>query len=113
MTAAALEPADLARLTRHVGVEEIPASEDLLSPEMLEEQLISDHDRGFDLLVGGDIMLGGRTRPFLDDQGAGYPFDGCLLVALTVARTQVIGPKIRCVPGDVVAVFVIDDARVV
>jgi hypothetical protein len=74
MNACALEPEHIERLTRHVSLEEIPDSDDLMSAADVEECLLREEHPGFDLLAAGDIMLGKRTLPFLETHGADYPF---------------------------------------
>lgn len=73
-TATNLEPAVLARLTRHVSLEEIPPAGDLLSAEDLSAYLATRAEPPLDLIVGGDIMLAGRARPLLEARGQSYPF---------------------------------------
>ena len=74
MNAPVLDKEHIARLTRHVLLEEIPASEDLMSAHLIEECLNAAGQGNFDLVAAGDIMLGGRTRPFLEAHGPEYPF---------------------------------------
>jgi poly-gamma-glutamate capsule biosynthesis protein CapA/YwtB (metallophosphatase superfamily) len=73
MTAVALDPQHIERLTRHVSLDEIPDSQDLMSATDVEECLAGMQHPGCDLLAAGDIMLGKRTLPFLETHGADYP----------------------------------------
>lgn len=92
-----LDPGNLARLIRHVPRGEIPQSEDLLSATMLAERLAVEGDGPFDLLVGGDVMLGGRTEPILSQNGATYPFGAIdpLLRHSEVVLANLEGPLAR------------------
>lgn len=78
MTAVALDLKVLTRFARHVSLEEIPPSEDLFSAEELETWIARRGEPPLDLLVGGDVMLAGRTRPLLAQYGRKYPFAGVL-----------------------------------
>src|SRR5258708_26203219 len=65
-------------LLRHVAPEEIPASEDLFSREVLERHLTTLAEPPFSLMAVGDMMLGGRTRHVIATYGADYPFEAGL-----------------------------------
>jgi len=60
--------------TKRVSPDEIPESEDLFSAEALEERLGGLGESRLSVLAGGDIMLGGRSRRFIKEQGPDYPF---------------------------------------
>ena len=60
--------------TKRVSPDEIPESEDLFSAEALEEHLRGLGESRLSVLAGGDIMLGGRSRRFIKEQGPDYPF---------------------------------------
>jgi len=64
----------LERLRRHVSAEEIPASDDLMSSDDLERALASRKEGPFALVAVGDIMLGGRLRRVIKEEGEEYPF---------------------------------------
>jgi len=66
----------LPSLLRHVGAEEIPGSEDLMSSEELERGLAARGEGPFSLVAVGDIMLGGRLRGVFAEHGEDYPFAG-------------------------------------
>jgi hypothetical protein len=84
---AVLEPSDVERLTRHVALSEIPASEDLMSAAALKTALEVSAAEPLDVLVGGDVMLAGRMRALLAEHGAGYPFAA---VRPLLARTSTV-----------------------
>jgi poly-gamma-glutamate capsule biosynthesis protein CapA/YwtB (metallophosphatase superfamily) len=97
MTAAALPATVLTQLSRHVSLEEIPSTEDLLSSEQLEEWLLARSEPPLDLLVGGDVMLAGRSQPLLAAHGPGYPFEAVapLLNRASVVLANLEGPLAR------------------
>ena len=74
----AVAPLDLQALLKHVSVDEIPSSEDLLSGRGLEEQLSARSEPPPSVIVVGDIMLGGRAKKAVVEFGPDYPFDGVL-----------------------------------
>lgn len=78
MTALALDPELLTRFSRHVSLEEIPPSEDIFPADELETWLARRGEAPLDLLVGGDVMLAGRTKPLLATHGHDYPFASVL-----------------------------------
>src|SRR3984893_7615524 len=65
-------------LLGHVAPEEIPASEDLFSREVLERHLTTLGEPPFSLIAVGDMMLGGRTKHVIATYGADYPFEAVL-----------------------------------
>src|SRR5258707_2301286 len=71
-------PLALQALLKHVSVDEIPSSADLLSGRDLEEQISALHEPPPSVIVVGDIMLGGRTKKAVAEFGPDYPFDGML-----------------------------------
>jgi Bacterial capsule synthesis protein PGA_cap len=71
-------PLDLQALLKHVSLDEIPSSVDLLSGRALEEQLSALGEPPPSLIVVGDIMLGGRAKKAVAEFGPDYPFDGVL-----------------------------------
>ncbi len=84
------------RLLRHVPLEEIPDSCDILSAEQLQHKL----ERGYgviSLIAVGDIMLGGRSRRIIASRGPGYPFEavGPLLNRAPVVMGNLEGPFAR------------------
>lgn len=100
MTAAALDAEVLGRFARHVPLEEIPPSEDLCTAGELEAWLRARGEPPLDLLVGGDVMLAGRTRPFLAHHGRGYPFASVrpLLAHAAHVLANLEGPLARRAP---------------
>ena len=78
MTALALDHEVLTRFARHVSLEEIPPSEDIFSPAELEDWIARRGEPPLDLIVGGDVMLAGRTKPLLAAHGHDYPFASVL-----------------------------------
>jgi hypothetical protein len=66
------------KLLRHVPADDIPDSADMLSARALEDYLHALGSSGLSLLVLGDIMLGGRARKVVADQGPDYPFAATL-----------------------------------
>lgn len=85
------------RLLKHIAPEEIPASEDLLSPEDLEARLADLRDAAPSIIVGGDIMLGGRSRKPIAEHGADYPFAAVrpLLQRAPIVVANLEGPLAR------------------
>ena len=73
-----LPPLALQALLKHVSVDEIPSSADLLSGRDLEEQISALGEPPPSVIVAGDIMLGGRAKKAVTEFGLDYPFDGVL-----------------------------------
>ena len=71
-------PSALQALLKHVSIDEIPSSLDLLSGRVLEEQLSSLSEPPPSVIAVGDIMLGGRAKKAMAEFGPDYPFDGVL-----------------------------------
>jgi len=67
---------DISGLLKHVSAGEIPASDELLSCEELEESLAARREGPFSLAAVGDVMLGGRMRRVIAERGEDYPFAG-------------------------------------
>lgn len=82
---------------RHVKEEDIPASEDLLSGEALAQALDERAEPPLSLLVGGDMMLGGRTKPTIAQFGPSYPLGGVtpLIRRAQIAMGNIEGPFAR------------------
>jgi len=87
MTAVALDHEVLTRFARHVSLEEIPPSEDMFAADELETWLARRWEPPLDLIVGGDVMLAGRTKPLLAAHGPNYPFASVLPL---LERAQVV-----------------------
>jgi poly-gamma-glutamate capsule biosynthesis protein CapA/YwtB (metallophosphatase superfamily) len=66
------------RLLRHVPLEEIPATSDILSAAQLQQRLQHIDGGMVSLIAVGDIMLGGRSRRVIAARGSGYPFEAVL-----------------------------------
>jgi hypothetical protein len=100
MTAFALDADTLARLSRHVPLDDIPPTDDLFSGEDLAGWLAHQGDPGLDIIVGGDVMLAGRARPLLSEHGHSYPFAGVrpLLERAAVVLANLEGPLASCAP---------------
>lgn len=64
----------LARLKRADSAD-IPETRDVYTAGELEAALAELPDSHFSVLVGGDVMLGGRARPVLREHGSLYPFE--------------------------------------
>jgi hypothetical protein len=62
-------------LLKHVPLEEIPETADLFSGDELEQHLETIGSGDFSLVAVGDIMLGGRSRKFINEFGAKYVFE--------------------------------------
>src|SRR5882672_2154264 len=73
-----LPPLALQVLLKHVSIDEIPSSADLLSRRDLDEQISALGEPPPSVIVAGDIMLGGRARKAVTELGPDYPFDGVL-----------------------------------
>jgi poly-gamma-glutamate capsule biosynthesis protein CapA/YwtB (metallophosphatase superfamily) len=65
-----------------VSPEEIPESQDLFTAKALQEHIRGLGEKRLSVVAGGDIMLGGRTRPLIKKHGEDYPF----LASLPVLR---------------------------
>src|ERR1700704_6227209 len=65
-------------LLRFVPREEVPISEDLFSADLLHDHLTTLEEPPLSLIVVGDIMLGGRARRRIKEQGRDYPFSAVL-----------------------------------
>lgn len=64
----------LAHLVRRVGAAEVPESGDLCSPADVAEYVAGLDEPPLSLIVVGDIMLGGRAKRVIAEQGIDYPF---------------------------------------
>ena len=97
MTAVALDPDALRHLVRHVSLEEIPPTEDLFAPDELADWLAERGEAPLDLLVGGDVMLGGRAKDLLTSRGPEYPFAATrpLLARAAIVLANLEGPLAR------------------
>jgi hypothetical protein len=73
-----LPPLALQALLKHVSIDEIPSSRDLLSGRDLEEQISALDEPPPSVIAVGDIMLGGRAKKAVAEFGPDYPFDGVL-----------------------------------
>ncbi len=71
-------PLALQALLRHVSIDEIPSSADLLSGRDLEEQISTLREPPLSVIAVGDIMLGGRAKKATAEFGPDYPLDGVL-----------------------------------
>lgn len=67
-------------LLKHISPEDIPASEDLFSAELLEKYFNELNEPPLSLITVGDIMIGARTRKLIREHGKDYPFAGVLPV---------------------------------
>lgn len=67
-------------LLRYVARDGIPASNDLFTGEALESHLGSLGEPSYSLVAVGDIMLGGRTKGPIAENGPDYPFGAVLPV---------------------------------
>jgi hypothetical protein len=74
VTAAALDADSFARLTRHVSPDDVPADGDLMTAADVARWVGARAEPPLDLLVGGDVMLGGRAKQLLTTHGGRYPF---------------------------------------
>jgi poly-gamma-glutamate capsule biosynthesis protein CapA/YwtB (metallophosphatase superfamily) len=61
-------------LLKYISAEDIPAPQDLFSPELLEQHLHALGEPRLSLIAVGDIMLGGRTKRRIKEHGRDYPF---------------------------------------
>lgn len=73
-----IPPLVLGALRKHVSLNEIPSSQDLLSGRDLEEHISSLHEPSPSVIAVGDIMLGGRAKKAVTEFGPDYPYDGVL-----------------------------------
>src|SRR3981081_3392809 len=74
-------------LSKFVPSDEIPATEDLFSAEILENHLAALAEPPLSLIAVGDIMLGGRTRRRIKEYGRDYPFGAVLPI---LQRTAIV-----------------------
>jgi hypothetical protein len=74
----AAHPFQMQGLLKHVAIEEIPSSEDLLSGEALERRVQAIDEPPLSLIAVGDIMLGGRAKKAVAEHGSDYPFEAVL-----------------------------------
>ena len=83
--------------TKRVSRDEIPETEDLVGAETLSEQLRALGESRLSLLVGGDIMLAGRSRRYIKEQGSDYPFAATLplLQKAHIVLANLEGPMAR------------------
>jgi poly-gamma-glutamate capsule biosynthesis protein CapA/YwtB (metallophosphatase superfamily) len=88
---------DVQPLWSYVMAQEIPASEDVLSGEDLEARLAARAEEPYTVVAGGDIMLGGRTKPLIAAHGPDYPLAGTLplLRRARIATGNLEGPFAR------------------
>lgn len=93
-------PTAVRRMLQHVGPEEIPLSEDLMSAKTLEEYLLCLADPPLSFIVAGDIMLGGRAKKIIGAQGEGYSFAAVrpLLRQAPIVLGNLEGPLARKAP---------------
>ncbi len=86
-----IPPADsspqMQRLLRHVPLEEIPETCDILSAAQLQHRLERSGAGTMALVAVGDIMLGGRSKRVIAARGTGYPFEA---VAPVLNRAAVV-----------------------
>ena len=68
----------LRALLRHVPAEEVPRLQDLHTQESLEQHLGCLEEPPYSVMVVGDIMLGGRARSPVAENGPDYPFAAAL-----------------------------------
>ena len=62
-------------LLKHVPLDDIPETSDLFPAEELEQHLETLGDEPLSLVAVGDIMLGGRSRKFINEFGTKYIFE--------------------------------------
>jgi hypothetical protein len=95
-----LGPRRLESLLRHIRLEEIPDSTEILSGTDVASILDGRAEPRFSVLAAGDVMLGGRARPLVAEHGADYPFDGVrpLLQHADVVIGNLEGPLARHAP---------------
>lgn len=67
-----------AALLKRVPADQIPSSSDLLSRAMLEDRLSALEEPPLSMIVGGDVMLGGRAEHAIEEHGPDYPFSAVL-----------------------------------
>src|SRR5581483_723544 len=91
------QTAQIQELLKHVAPEEIPASEDLFQKEELERSLNTLGEPRFSLIAAGDIMLGGRAKKVIAEQGEDYPFEAVqpLLRRAEIVLGNLEGPFAR------------------
>ena len=84
-------------LLKHVPLEEIPETADLFSGDELEQHLKKLGSEAFSLVAVGDIMLGGRSRKFINEFGAKYIFESVrpLLQRAPIGLANLEGPIAR------------------
>ncbi|MGC4087523.1 MAG: CapA family protein [Polyangiaceae bacterium] len=85
------------KLLKRVPADEIPPTSDLLSAQALDASLAMAAEPPFDLMVVGDIMLGGRSSSLISRHGADYCFQAVrpLLDRTAVCLGNLEGPMAR------------------
>lgn len=88
------------KLLRHVAPAEVPASEDIVSTEALEDSLNILAEPPLSLIAVGDIMLGGRAKAVVAKQGAACLFDAVrpILQHAFIVLGNLEGPFARRAP---------------
>lgn len=81
------ESPQLMGVRRHVGLEAIPESRDLLSGAALEARLAPLGELPFTVIAVGDVLLGGRSTPIIAGHGADHLFSA---VAPLLRRASVV-----------------------
>lgn len=77
VAAASIAPS-LAKLLKRVPADQIPSSKDLLSRAMLEERISALDEPALSIILVGDVMLGGRAKQTIAENGPDYPFAAVL-----------------------------------
>jgi poly-gamma-glutamate capsule biosynthesis protein CapA/YwtB (metallophosphatase superfamily) len=80
-----------------VDVEEIPPSDALFSAATLDAHLSRLAEPPLSLILGGDVMLGGRAKRTIRDRGPDYPFEALapLLRRAPIVVANLEGPFAR------------------
>ncbi|MFZ5894637.1 MAG: CapA family protein [Myxococcota bacterium] len=85
------------KLLKRISPEEVPPSGDLLSASTLERALCEMGNPEYDVIVGGDVMLGGRSASLVRAHGPTYAFQAVrpLLERAPIGLANLEGPLAR------------------
>lgn len=91
------QTSDFEKLLKRVSPDDVPPTSDLLAARALEQSLCEMGDAEYDVIVGGDVMLGGRSVALVREHGPTYAFQAVapLLRRTPVGLVNLEGPLAR------------------